>query len=404
MDTSEPTSLPRRRFLVGSAGLAASAGVASLGMNSLALASKVERKLPEYVSWKKPQALIVHGPATIETARSAYGTGVITPNDIFFIRNNLTAPNESIVADRDGWEVHFDGVRNPRSFTVGELKRLGVTTVTTVVQCSGNGRAFFEHEPSGTQWKVGASGCAVWSGVPVKAVVAALGGVANGAKYMTSTGGEEIPQGIDPNSVMVERSVPVEAMEDAILAWEMNGEPVPLAHGGPLRVIVPGYTGVNNVKYVKKVAFTENQSPARIQASSYRLSPLGERGNPGFDSVWEMNVKSWINSPNDESGKLSAGKVQIHGVAFGGMHAASKVEVSVDGGKSWRQANFIGPDMGRYAWRQFVLEAELPPGEHVLMSRATDTSGATQPEAREENERGYLNNSWRDHAVRVTVV
>lgn len=117
----------------------------------------------------------------------------------------------------------------------------------------------------------------VFTGVPIKAVLEAVGGMEEGAKYMTGQGGEEIPQGLDPNTIMVERSIPLEAVDDAILAWEINGQPIPLAHGGPLRLVVPGYTGVNNVKYIKQLAFTKEQSAANIQQNSYRLAPVGEK-------------------------------------------------------------------------------------------------------------------------------
>ncbi|MDB5890240.1 MAG: sulfite oxidase [Polaromonas sp.] len=129
-----------------------------------------------------------------------------------------------------------------------DLKSMGIETVAMVLQCSGNGRSFFPSKPSGTPWTVGAAGCVVWSGVPVRAVVEALGGLATGRAYMTGTGGQTLPAGIDPKTIMVERSLPVAAMADALLAWELNGAPVSLAHGGPLRLIVPGYTGVNNIK------------------------------------------------------------------------------------------------------------------------------------------------------------
>src|SRR5699024_6533698 len=120
---------------------------------------------------------------------------------------------------------------------------------------------------------------------PVKKVLEALGGMDSDAKYMTGTGGEEIPEGIDPDTVRVERSVPLEAVEDALLAWEINGEPLPLAHGGPLRMIVPGYIGINNIKYVKKLAFTEEQSSANIQQNSYRWTEVGVKGSPEYDSI-----------------------------------------------------------------------------------------------------------------------
>lgn len=133
---------------------------------------------------------------------------------------------------------------------------MGLETVAMVLQCSGNGRGFFPSKPSGTPWNVGAAGCVVWSGVPVRAVVEALGGMAEGMRYMTGTGGEKLPEGLDPKTIIVERSVPAKAMADALLAWKMNGAPISLAHGGPLRLIVPGYTGVNNIKYIKRLAFT----------------------------------------------------------------------------------------------------------------------------------------------------
>ncbi|MDB5732923.1 MAG: oxidoreductase, molybdopterin-binding protein [Variovorax sp.] len=404
---SVPANLRRRAMLAGSA----SAAIAVVGCKGMAqtppaapvAAANGAKPLPAYVSWKDPSALIVHSAATVETKRSVFGSSVVTPTSQLYIRNNLPAPPVEITADRDAWEVNVEGVRNPRKLTVADLKAMGLDTVTMVLQCSGNGRGFFPSKPSGTAWKVGAAGCVVWSGVPVRDVVAALGGVTGGMAYMTSTGGEKIPEGIDPRTVMVERSVPVEAMADALLAWELNGEPIPVAHGGPLRVIVPGYAGVNNVKYVKRLAFTAEQSPAAIQQTGYRITPLGEKHKPSEPSVWEMAPKSWINSPLPEDGPLRKGGVVVQGVAFGGMHPAARVEVSTDGGASWKRARLIGPDMGRYAWRQFALNTTLPAGTHTLMSRVTDSTGRVQAETSAENAGGYSNSGWRAHGVQVTV-
>ncbi len=399
-----PANPQRRNLLAGGATAIAAAGLAGFSKTAIAQAAAAAAKpLPTYVAWKDPNAMIVHTSSTLETKRTAFGTSIITPTDQLYIRNNLPAPDASIVADRDGWEVTVEGVKNPRKLTVKELKGMGLETTAMVLQCSGNGRGYFPSKPSGTPWQVGAAGCVVWSGVPVRAVVEALGGVADGAVYMTSTGGEKLPEGIDPKTAIVERSVPVKAMADALLAWEMNGVPIPLAHGGPLRIIVPGYSGVNNIKYIKRLAFTPEQSDAAIQKTGYRLSPLGQKGDPGQPSVWEMSAKSWINSPAPENGPVQAGTLQIKGVAFGGINAVKAVEVSVDGGKTWKEAKFVGPDLGRYAWRQFVLAVTLPAGEYTIASRATDSAGNKQPEERLENASGYNNSSWRDHALKITV-
>ncbi|MBE0487861.1 MAG: sulfite oxidase [Halomonas sp.] len=387
----------RRTLLKGSAG-----ALAALGLMQLTPVARAEpaSSLPDYVAWKRQQDLIVHGRETIETERGAIRSGVVTPSRTLFVRNNLPAPDESITDDPDAWEISIEGVNNPRSFTLAELKRMDVTTVASVLQCSGNGRAFFAHGAGGTQWTVGAAGCVVWTGVPLKTVVEALGGPVDGARYITGTGGEKIPEGLDPKDIMVERSVPMEAMESAILAWEMNDEPLDRAHGGPLRLVVPGYYGVNNVKYVKRLAMTESQTDAKIQASGYRVREVGVGGSPDQPSMWDMNVKSWVTLPLDTTHE---GENLIYGVAFGGTTAIERVEVSVDGGDSWQEAEIIGPDLGPYAWRPFVLKASLSPGEHRIVSRATDVAGNSQPRERVENERGYGHNGWEDHGVTVTV-
>ncbi|MDQ9170873.1 sulfite oxidase [Oxalobacteraceae bacterium R-40] len=399
----------RRRLLGGAIGTFA---IGLGGFSQTALAQTVaatgtpvpaSKPLPQYTAWKEADALIVHSSNTLETRRSAYGSGVITPADRLFVRNNVPPPDPSIVADPDAWTVAIEGVKNPRSLSVAELKGMGLETTAAVLQCSGNGRGFFPSKPSGTPWTVGAAGCVIWSGVPVRSLAQALGGPVEGVVYMTGTGGEAIPQGVDPKSVLVERSVPIKAMEDALLAWEMNGEPVPLAHGGPLRLVVPGYSGVNNIKYIKRLAFTPKQSDARIMESRYRMTPPGEKGNPNQASIWEMGVKSWITSPGTDGEQMKAGRHMIEGVAFGGTNAVKSVEVSVDGGRTWQEARLVGPDLGRFAWRQFALPVDLRPGSYVLASRATDVNGKVQDELRIDNSAGYNNTSWRDHALPVMV-
>jgi len=407
-----PLNPARRRLLAGSAGALAAAG---LGASGLAHASEAAGKaaasaapaaakaLPPYAAWKDADSVIVHSANTIETRRGAFGDGVITPSRELYVRNNLPPPDASILDDRDAWSIEIQGVKQPRTLTLGELKTLGVETMATVLQCSGNGRGFFPHQPSGTKWTVGAAGCVMWTGIPVRVLVEHLGGLDGDSTYMTGTGGEKLPDGLDPKTLMVERSVPRDTMQDAMLAWEMNNEPLSLAHGGPLRLIVPGYTGVNNVKYIKRLAFTADQSPVKIQQSSYRLAPLDAKPGPQYPSAWAMTPKSWITAPGGDGETVKAGRSLVRGVAFGGIHAVKRVDVSIDGGKTWKQAALVGPDLGKYAWRQFALAVELPAGEHTLASRVEDSEGNVQVEERIENVRGYLNTSWRDHALKITV-
>ena len=406
--TDSPLSLRRRQLLAGSAGALAGTGFMGLAGEAAAQAAApasapAARPLPPYVAWKDSNAVIVHSATTIETRRSAFGTSGITPAEQLYIRNNLPAPDASIVANREAWQVSIEGVRNPRVLTVADLKTIGVETVATVLQCSGNGRGYFPSKPAGTPWTVGAAGCVLWSGVPLRYVVEALGGVAPGMVYLTGTGGEKLPDNVDPLSVVVERSVAIKALNVAMLAWEMNGAALPLAHGGPLRLIVPGYNGVNNIKYVKRVAFTPVETQAKIMTTGYRITPLGEQSKPTELSVQELNVKSFVTAPAGDH-PVKAGVVYVTGVAFSAGSPIRRVEVSSDGGRSWIDAPFMGPDLGRFAWRQFALPLRMSAGNYSVVSRATDSAGNVQPEQRLENAHGYSNNSWKDPAVMLSVV
>lgn len=407
---TDSIKITRRNLLGATAGLIAAAGLkpttASAQQSAApaaAPAASTAKPLPSYVSWKHADSMIVHTPTTIETKRAAIGSSVITPTDRLFIRNNLPAPSEADIGDVNAWKIDFEGVSKPQTLTVNDLKQMGFETMATVLQCSGNGRGLFPGKPSGTRWQTGAAGCVMWAGVAVRDVIQALGGVSSGMVYMTGTGGEKLPAGIDPNAVIVERSVPVAAMQDAMLAWELNGEPMPLAHGGPLRLIVPGYSGVNNIKYIKRLAFTKEQTQAAIQKTGYRMSPVGQKGDPSQPAVWTMDAKSWVTSPSPDSGPVKAGLVQITGVAMGGLEDVAKVDVSLDGGKTWQAARLVGPDLGKYAWRQFVLGTTLKPGQYDVSCRVTTKSGVEQVATSTENAAGYLNSGWIAHTVKINV-
>jgi sulfite oxidase len=362
------------------------------------------RGLPPYAAWKDADSVIVHGTHLLETRRGALGTGIVTPLQHLFVRNNLPPPDESVLADRDAWTVAVEGVARPATLSLRELKSMGLETVAMVLQCSGNGRALYPGKTTGTPWTVGAAGCVVWSGVPLRVVAQKLGGVAERMVFITGTGGETLPEGVDPKDAVVERSVPIMALGHALLAWEMNGVPLPLAHGGPLRLVFPGYQGINNIKYVKRLAFTETESNARIMSHGYRFTPLGAQPGPGQNSVWETELKSWIDHPTAEFASLGPGTVLVRGVAFGGGgRPLKRVEVSANGGRNWAEARLTGPDLGPFAWRQFVLPMQLGAGTHTLVSRATDVLGNQQPERCLANVNGYNNTSWADHAVQVVV-
>jgi DMSO/TMAO reductase YedYZ molybdopterin-dependent catalytic subunit/mono/diheme cytochrome c family protein len=341
----------------------------------------------------------------LETKRGAMTSGAITPAALLFVRNNLPMPDKSILDDRDGWVLEVKGAKKTGSITLAELKRLGRETTTAVLQCSGNGRAFFKHAPSGSQWALGAAGCVNWTGVRVSELAEHFGGPAAGMKYVTATGGEVLPPGIDPKAAIVERSVPMaKGLKDTLLVWEMNGQPIPITHGGPLRMVVPGYFGCNQIKYVKTLSFTQEQSAAKIQQKGYRYRPLGEKGDASQPSLWRMPVKSWVNGPGADGAEVLAGRVHFHGVAFSGERGVRGVEVSMDGGKTWTPAEIYGPDMGKNAWRTFKYTLELKPGEYRIVSRATDNEGDVQPQTRDENERGYRYNGWSETGLDVQVV
>lgn len=389
--------MPRRQMLTASVAALAGAGLASWCRPVRAEGHPP----PTYLEWKDGESMKVFNATAVETRRAVLGTSLVTPADQLYVHNLLAPPAAAIVARPEAWALQVEGVKKPRTLSLSELKGLGQVTLATVLQAAGNGRAFFPGKPAGIPWTVGGAGCVVWGGVPLRRVVEALGGLQGSNHYITATGGEVLPEGVDPLTVVFERSVPLATLEDALLVWELNGQPLPLAHGGPLRLIVPGYQGVNNVKYLRRLAFTAAESRARVMARDFRLAPPGARPDPSQPPVWEMPLKSWIHAPLTERGKLPSGRLQVQGVAFGGTQAVSRVEVSVDGGRQWQEAELVGPDLGRFAWRKFALNVTLPAGRHTLVSRVIDASGREQPRERVENAGGYNNNSWLDHAVTV---
>ena len=184
----------------------------------------------------------------------------------------------------------------------------------------------------------------------MRAVVESLGGVSADARFITGTGGETLPAGIDPKTVIVERSVPISTLGDALLAWEMNGEPVPHAHGGPLRLIIPGYSGVNNIKYIKRLAFTRDQTDAAIQATRYRIAPPGTKESPALPAVWEMDPNRGSIRPLRKPGRSVAAGYRSMAWRWAACRRRAGRRVARRR-QDVARSKFYRPNLGRYAWR-----------------------------------------------------
>jgi DMSO/TMAO reductase YedYZ molybdopterin-dependent catalytic subunit len=348
---------------------------------------------------KDDDAFVVHhaDPVQAELKRAFMGASLVTPSALFFVRNHLAPPP---VPDEPGaLTIAIDGVANPGSITLAELKRMPRVVSPVVLQCAGNGRGYFPNHQSCAPWGVGAAGLGLWGGVLLNEVVARFGGPAPGMRFLTATGSEQAAP-----EERVERSIPIgKALRDVLLAFELNGQPLPVAHGGPVRLIVPGYYAINSVKYPSRVAFTAEESSAPIMASDYRITPVdAEAGNPSEPTCWAMNVKSWVTAPLGDS-PLSPGPLTVVGVAFAGENPIQRVEVTTDGGATWDDAALVGPDLGPAAWRQFSYTFDAAPGRYILASRATDAAGNVQPEHLVPNLKGYQANGWREPAITLDI-
>ncbi len=394
IDQGEPNSTDRRRLLQ-QALVGVTSGMA-LGVPGCSIFDRSD------LTTKNPDDFIIHDNTNWESRPAHLQEHLITPSEKLYVCSHLPIPDKRIVAEPERWQIEVAGVNNPRSCSMSDLRALGEMSVTMVLQCAGNGRQFFKRNIDGPEWGIGAAGCVTWTGVPVNRVVAMLGGPIHQARFATATGGERVDELLDDLfSMRVERSIPLtKALDDCLLAWHMNGAPIPLANGGPLRLIAPGYFGVNQIKYVRKLVLTVEQSDADIMQKQYRYKPVGAESKPTQKTAWSMPLKSWIWPPDAPIHADS----QLHGVAFGGLEPLARVEISVDDGKNWNPVQFSGPDMGRYAWRLFSFRPDLPPGNWRVSCRAMDTTGQYQAQWRNSNDGGYGNTSWRDHAANVTVV
>jgi DMSO/TMAO reductase YedYZ molybdopterin-dependent catalytic subunit len=333
-------------------------------------------------------------PEHWETGLEALGRDPMTPNDLFFVRSHFPVPE----VDPAAWRLEIAGrVASPASLSLEALKALPAVEATHTLECAGNGRGLFHlASTSGTQWGYGAVGNARWRGARLETVLERAG-VGPEARHAWFEAADRAPlPGVPPFL----RSIPIEkAMGDTLLVWSMNGAPLPRLHGGPVRVIVPGWYGMASTKWVTRIRLEVAPSDNHFMAKGYRYAYPGE--DPANAAPVEtMRAKSLITWPL-EGARIRPGAVSVLGFAWAGPAGLERVEVSLDGGATWAPARFTGA-AEPLAWRRWQAEVTLAHrGSVTLMARATDGAGESQPLEARANAGGYGNNSI--HRVTVDV-
>jgi len=325
-------------------------------------------------------------------------TSYITPNDVFFVRSHFTQTR----VDPDTWTLTVDGeVSRPIRLTLADLQRLPRVDATCVLQCAGNGRALFRPTVPGVQWQYGAVGNARWSGARVKDVLERAGLKAS-ARHLHTFGSDTPPQQVPP----FHRSLEIEkVLQDGIIAYEMNGEPLSQDHGAPARLVVPGWAGDHWMKWLRQISPSAAQQTGFYMDTAYRY-PL-RPGNPGqafkpeeMRPVTELFVKSNITSAPPRA-RVGAPLI-VRGVALSGAPDIARVEITEDAGLTWRPAD-LDRQHDPYAWRLWSYRWKPPSaGSHRLTVRATDSRGSVQPKEPVWNQSGYLYNGWHSVTIEVT--
>jgi DMSO/TMAO reductase YedYZ molybdopterin-dependent catalytic subunit len=376
--------LNRRVFLEGS--LVAVAGAVVARRHSLA---GDPARADTIVSGKDPR-LIVHteAPAVFETPAALLADRQVTPAPLVFVRNNSQPADAATMKPprAEGWKIELAGrVDRPQSINVQALGELRQIDEEMVLQCSGNSRSLFSAAApvSGTPWGRGGMADVRFAGVPLSAVVERLKiKIEPEAKFLTVEGADSPP----PGEQDFEHSIPLdEVLKKSLLALRMNGEPLPAIHGGPVRLVIPGYYGTMHVKWVTRLRFDERESDHTSQIPHYRtpLVPIkpGEKLEFTFansEPNWRMKIKSVVLVP-EPGARLPAGETIVKGVAFNdGEARIDSVLVSPDGGNTWRPARLEVPP-SPYAWYRWETRLDFRPGRHQIWARAIDVLGRTQP-------------------------
>lgn len=333
----------------------------------------------------------------------------VTLNELFFIRNHGDIPE----VDREGFRLTVDGLADrPLTLSLADLQRFPRVSTAATLQCAGNRRSeLIDHAPIPGElpWGAEAISHAEWSGVRLADVLAAAGPQA-GARHAAFLGLDETER--HGHRFHFGGSIPLgRALHpEVLLADTMNGQPLPAAHGAPLRVVVPGYIGARSVKWVSRITLQEGPSDNYFQAKAYRLFPASTTPD---NVVWETGmmlgespVNSAICSPLDGE-TVPGGKAKVRGWAVaGGDRQVARVELSTDGGKTWQGAQLQnGANQGdSWSWTFWTSALDLQgSGEHEILCRAFDSAAQTQPREVSEvwNFKGYANNAWFRVRVRV---
>jgi sulfite oxidase len=353
---------------------------------------------------KRPD-MVVHEeePFNAETGAAALAEGPVTATEAFYVRGHGAVPE--IVPE--AWRLRVHGlVERELDLSLVTLREaFQEREETATLQCAGNRRAdlmAIRELPGEEPWGPGATGTATWSGVAL-AEVLALAGPLREAAHVGFEGADLCPEA--KPAQRFGGSIPFDkaCRPEVLLAWAMNGEPLPLVHGAPLRVVVPGYIGARSVKWLERIEVRSRPWEGYFQHVAYRLLPPDGKPGPGAGMpLGLVALNSDVLSPaNGET--VAAGPVEVRGYAFaGGERHVTRVDVSVDGGASWSQAELL-EDLGPWAWRQWRMTVDLAPGEHEILVRAWDSSAATQPEEHATlwNPKGYVNNARPRVRVRV---
>jgi sulfane dehydrogenase subunit SoxC len=291
-------------------------------------------------------------------------TGSITPNDLMFERHHAGVP----AIDPAKHKLLIHGlVDRPKTFTLEDLKRFPSVTRVHFLECSGNGRAAYKAPAPGMTAQIvdGLTCNGEWTGVPLATLLREVG-VQSPATWFLAEGGD---------APKMSRSIPVDkAWDDALLVWAFNGEALRPSNGYPLRLFLPGFEGNTCVKWLRRIKLTDQPNMSRDETSHY-TDPLP--GGKARQFSFLMDAKSVITSPSTPA-HVERGWREISGIAWSGRGKIQRVDVSTDGGASWKQAQLHGPALSK-AHTRFTLMWDYAGGPATLMSRATDDTGYTQP-------------------------